>query len=87
MSQAIADVSPVVLLFMVRCSVTVLSHPIAFCVVNVGVLVEAVNVVPCHAKLSQAVAVVSLVVATFTVNCNVVIVSQRPKLVTVFTCT
>ena len=70
-----------VLLLIVRFNVTTLSHPAAFVVVHVGVLVDEVYNVPCHLNESQAVNVSVEVVGTLIVRCNVSVDAQPLALV------
>ena len=66
---------------MVRFNVTTLSHPAAFVVVHVGVLVDEVYNVPCHLNESQAVNVSVEVVGTLIVKCKVSVDAQPLALV------
>ena len=70
-----------VLLLIVRFIVTTLSHPAAFVVVHVGVLVDAVYNVPCHLNESQAVNTSVDAVGTFIVRCKVSVDAQPLALV------
>jgi len=80
--HVVTVVSPVLLLLMVRCSVTTESHPDAGLNVCVDVPL-VVYVVPYHVKLSQAVTLVSPVVLVPTVRCKVTTESHPATVVKV----